>query len=119
MASFNRVILIGNLGRDPELRYTGSGTAVSNVSLATTDRVKNKQSPGEYEDHTEWHELVFWDKLAEIVCEHLKKGKSVFVEGRLQTRKWQDKSGNDRYNTEIHVEKMQMLGGKEKEGHDE
>jgi single-strand DNA-binding protein len=111
MASVNKVFLIGNLGRDPEVRYTGSGTAVASLSLATTERFKNKK--GEWEDRTEWHNVIFWGRLAEIAGEHLSKGKTVYVEGRLQTRKWQDRDGKDRYTTEIVAEKMQMLSRKE------
>jgi len=107
----NKVILIGNLGRDPEVRYMPSGNAVANVTLATTDAWKDKQS-GEKQERTEWHNIVFYNRLAEIVGEYLKKGSQVYVEGRLQTRKWQDKSGNDRYTTEIIASEMQMLGGR-------
>ncbi len=107
----NKVILIGNLGRDPEVRYMPSGNAVANVTLATTDAWKDKQS-GEKQERTEWHNIVFYSRLAEIVGEYLKKGSQVYVEGRLQTRKWQDKSGNDRYTTEIIASEMQMLGGR-------
>lgn len=109
--SVNKVILIGNLGRDPEVRYTSGGSAVANVSIATTDTWKDKQS-GEQQDRTEWHNLVFYARLAEIVGEYLKKGAKIFVEGRLQTRKWQDKNGQDRYTTEIVVNEMQMLDGR-------
>lgn len=109
--SVNKVILIGNLGRDPEVRYTSGGSAVANVSIATTDTWKDKQS-GEQQDRTEWHNLVFYARLAEIVGEYLNKGAKIFVEGRLQTRKWQDKNGQDRYTTEIVVNEMQMLDGK-------
>ena len=107
----NKVILIGNLGRDPEVRYMPSGNAVANVTLATTDAWKDKQS-GEKQERTEWHNIVFYNRLAEIVGEYLKKGSQVYVEGRLQTRKWQDKSGNDRYTTEIIASEMQMLGSR-------
>lgn len=110
MASLNKVMLIGNLGKDPELRYTASGTAVASFSLATSDRVKNKS--GEWEEKTEWHNITLWARLAEIAGEYLSKGKTVYIEGRLQTRKWQDKDGKDRYTTEIVGEKMQMLSGK-------
>ncbi|MDD2540348.1 MAG: single-stranded DNA-binding protein [Desulfuromonadaceae bacterium] len=110
MASLNRVMLIANVGKDPEIRYTASGQAVVNLSLATSDKFKNKS--GDFEEKTEWHSAVLWGKLAEIAGEYLTKGKSVYLEGRLETRKWQDKSGNDRYTTEIIGEKMQMLGGK-------
>lgn len=108
----NKVILIGNLGRDPEVRYMPSGGAVANLSLATTDTWKDKQT-GEQQERTEWHNLVFYGRLAEIAGEYLKKGSKIFVEGRLQTRKWQDKnSGQDRYTTEIIVNDMQMLDGR-------
>lgn len=107
----NKVILVGNLGKDPEVRYMPSGNAVCNVTLATSDSWKDKQS-GEQKDRTEWHNLVFYSRLAEIAGEYLKKGSQIYAEGRLQTRKWQDKSGNDRYTTEIIVSDMQMLGGR-------
>lgn len=100
MASINKVIIIGNLGRDPEVRYTPSGAAVCNVSVATTRNWKDKNS-GDKVEETEWHRVVFYDRLAEIAGEYLKKGRSVYVEGRLKTRKWQDKDGNDRYSTEV------------------
>ena len=112
MASVNKVILIGNLGRDPEVRYTPSGAAVCNVSLATTRNWKSKDS-GERQEETEWHRVVFYDRLAEIAGEYLKKGRSVYVEGRLKTRKWQDKDGVEKYTTEIIAEVMQLLGGRE------
>lgn len=107
----NKVILVGNLGNDPDIRYTASGAAVANISLATTDSWRDKES-GEQQDRTEWHRVVFFSRLAEIVGEYLRKGSQVYVEGRLQTRKWQDKSGNDRYTTEIVANEMQMLGGR-------
>ena len=107
----NKVILIGNLGNDPDVRYTASGAAVSNISLATTESWKDKET-GEQQDKTEWHRIVFFGRLAEIVAEYLKKGSQIYVEGRLQTRKWQDKEGNDRYTTEIVANEMQMLGGR-------
>jgi len=107
----NKVILIGNLGNDPDVRYTANGAAVSNVSLATTDSWKNKES-GDLQEKTEWHRIVFFGRLAEIVAEYLKKGSQIYVEGRLQTRKWQDKEGKDRYTTEIVGNEMQMLGSK-------
>ena len=110
MASLNKVMLIGNLGKDPEVRYTASGTAVASFSMATTDRIKNKN--GEYEDRTEWHNIVLWQKQAEIAKEYLTKGKTVYIEGRLQTRKWQDRDGKDRWTTEIVGDRMQMLGPK-------
>jgi len=112
MASVNKVILIGNLGKDPEVRYMPSGKAVANVSIATTDSWKDRTT-GEKQERTEWHNLTFYSPLAEIVGQYLRKGSSVFVEGRLQTRKWQDKTtGQDRYMTEIVVNEMKMLGGK-------
>ena len=107
----NKVILIGNLGNDPDVRYTASGAAVSNISLATTESWKDKET-GEQQDKTEWHRIVFFGRLAEIVAEYLKKGSQIYVEGRLQTRKWQDKEGNDRYTTEIVANEMQMLGSR-------
>jgi single-strand DNA-binding protein len=107
----NKAILVGNLGRDPEIRYSPSGAAVANVSIATTDTWKDKNS-GEQQERTEWHRVVFFGRLAEIVGEYLKKGSQVYVEGRLQTRKWQDKDGNDRWTTEIVANDMQMLGGR-------
>ena len=105
----NKVILIGNLGKDPEVRYMANGGAVCNVTLATTESWKDKQS-GEQKDKTEWHNIVFYRRLAEIAGEYLRKGSQIYVEGRLQTRKWQDKNGNDRYTTEIIANEMQMLG---------
>jgi len=107
----NKVILVGNLGRDPEVRYMPSGNAVANVTLATTESWKDKQS-GEKQERTEWHNVVFYSRLAEIAGEYLKKGSQVYVEGSLRTRKWQDKNGNDRYTTEIIASDMQMLGGR-------
>lgn len=108
----NKVILIGNLGRDPEVRYMQSGGAVANVGLATSESWKDKNT-GETQEKTEWHNLVFYGKLAEIVGEYCKKGSKIFVEGRIQTRKWQDKETNaDRYTTEIIVRDMQMLDGR-------
>lgn len=106
----NKVILLGNLGNDPEVRYTASGAAVANVSLATTDSWRDKES-GDQQERTEWHRVVFFGRLAEIVGEYLNKGSQIYVEGRLQTRKWQDKDGNDKYSTEIVASEMQMLGG--------
>ena len=111
MASVNKVIIIGNLGRDPEMRYMPSGGAVCNVSIATSRNWKDKAS-GERKEETEWHRVVFFDRLAEIAGEYLKKGSSVYVEGRLQTRKWTDKEGVERYTTEIVVQEMTMLGGR-------
>lgn len=107
----NKVMLIGNLGADPEVRYTAGGAAVANVTLATAESWKDKQS-GEQQERTEWHRVVFFSRLAEIVGEYLKKGSQVYVEGRLQTRKWQDRDGNDRYTTEIVANEMQMLGSR-------
>ena len=112
MASVNKVILIGNLGRDPEVRYTPSGAAVCNLSLATTRNWKNRDS-GERQEETEWHRVVLYDRQAEIAGEYLKKGRPVYIEGRLKTRKWQDKEGKDQYTTEIVAETMQLLGGRE------
>lgn len=110
MASLNKVMLIGNLGKDPEVRYTAGGTAVASFSIATTEKFKGKS--GDWEEKTEWHNITLWARLAEIAGEYLSKGKTVYIEGRLQTRKWQDKEGKDRYTTEIVGEKMQMLSGK-------
>lgn len=107
----NKVILVGHLGQDPEIKYMPSGGAVANVSVATSDQWKDKQT-GEMRDRTEWHRVVFFNRLAEIVGEYLRKGSQVYVEGRLQTRKWQDQNGNDRYTTEIVANEMQMLGGR-------
>ena len=107
----NKVILVGNLGADPETRYTAGGSAVTNVRLATTDAWKDKQS-GEQKDRTEWHKVVMFDRLAEIAAEYLRKGSQVYIEGKLQTRKWQDRDGNDRWTTEIRANEMQMLGGR-------
>lgn len=106
----NKVTLIGTLGHDPEVKYMPSGGAVANISIATNEEWKDKQS-GEKKERTEWHNLVFYQRLAEIVGEYLTKGSQIYVEGKLHTRKWQDKSGNDRYTTEIVVAEMQMLGG--------
>ncbi len=117
MASLNKVLLIGNTGRDPEVRYTASGTAVASFSLATSEKFKNKG--GEWEERTEWHNIILWGRLAEIAGEYLTKGKTVFIEGRLQTRKWQDRDGKDRFTTEIVGEKMQMLSKKEGNGRTE
>jgi single-strand DNA-binding protein len=110
MASLNKVMLIGNLGKDPEVRFTAAGQAVASFSLATSEKFKGKT--GEWEERTEWHNITLWGKLAEIAGEYLSKGKTIYVEGRLQTRKWQDKSGNDRYSTDIVGDKMQMLSPK-------
>ena len=115
MASVNKVILIGNLGRDPEVRYAPSGSAICNVAIATSRSWKDKTS-GERQEETEWHRVVFYDRLAEIAGEYLKKGKSVYIEGRLKTRKWTDKDGAEKYTTEIVADNMQMLGGREDGG---
>ncbi|HEV8692038.1 MAG TPA: single-stranded DNA-binding protein [Ideonella sp.] len=112
MASINKVILIGNLGRDPEVRYTPSGAAVCNLRLATTRNWKSRDT-GERQEETEWHSVVLYDRQAEVAGEYLKKGRPVYIEGRLKTRKWQDKDGNDRYTTEIVADTMQLLGGRE------
>jgi single-strand DNA-binding protein len=114
MASVNKVILIGNLGRDPETRYLPSGDAVTNISIATSEKWKDKS--GEQQEHTEWHRIAFFGKLAEIAGEYLKKGSPVYVEGRIRTRKWQDKEGQDRYSTEIVADRMQLLGGRSASG---
>ncbi|HTK00279.1 MAG TPA: single-stranded DNA-binding protein [Bordetella sp.] len=113
MASVNKVILVGNLGRDPEVRYSPEGSAICNLSVATTSQWKDKAS-GEKREETEWHRVVMYNRLAEIAGEYLKKGRSVYIEGRLKTRKWQDKdTGADRYSTEIVGDQMQMLGGRD------
>ena len=111
MASINKVILIGNLGKDPELKFLQSGQPVANFSIATSEKWKDK-STGETKEQTEWHNIIMFGKLAEIAGQYLKKGSSVFIEGRLQTRKWQDKTGQDRYTTEIIANEMKMLGGR-------
>ncbi len=107
----NKIILIGNIGNDPEVRYTPNGNAVTNVSLATSEAWKDKQT-GEQQERTEWHRVVFFNRLGEIAGEYLRKGSKIFVEGSLRTRKWQDKSGQDRYTTEIIANEMQMLDSK-------
>ncbi|MGB5588192.1 MAG: single-stranded DNA-binding protein, partial [Gammaproteobacteria bacterium] len=107
----NKVILVGNLGADPETRYTPSGSAVTNVRLATSESWKDKQT-GEQQERTEWHRVVFFNRLAEIAAEYLRKGSQIYVEGSIRTRKWQDQSGQDRYSTEIVGNEMQMLGGR-------
>ena len=113
MASVNKVILVGNLGRDPEMRSFPSGDQVANVTLATTDKWKDKQS-GEPREHTEWHRLVFNGRLAEIAGQYLRKGSQIYVEGSIRTRKWQDQAtGQDRYATEVRVDQMQMLGSRQ------
>ena len=110
MASVNKVMIIGNLGRDPEVRYMPDGGAIANISVATTDTWKDKS--GEKQERTEWHRVAFFGKLAEIAGEYLKKGSQVYVEGSLRTRKWQDKEGKERYTTEIVADRMQMLGSR-------
>ena len=112
MASVNKVILVGNCGRDPEVRYAPSGSAICNVTIATSRPWKDKTS-GERQEETEWHRVVFYDRLAEIAGEVLKKGRPVYVEGRLKTRKWTDKDGVEKYTTEIVADQMQLLGGRE------
>ncbi len=111
MASINKVILVGNLGQDPEVKYMPSGGAVTNISIATTDTWKDKAT-GEKKENTEWHRVVFFNRLAEIVGEYLRKGSQVYIEGNLRTRKWQDQNGVDKYTTEIVAREMQMLGGR-------
>jgi len=113
MASVNKAIIIGNLGRDPEVRYTPSGAAVCSLSIATTRKWKDKQ--GEKQEETEWHRVALYDKLAELAGQYLKKGGSVYIEGRLKTRKWQDKDGVEKYTTEIIADSMQFIGGKDSE----
>ncbi len=112
MASVNKVILVGNLGADPETRYMPSGDAITNIRIATTDRWKDKAS-GEMKEATEWHRIAFFGRLAEVAGQYLKKGAQVYVEGRIRTRKWQDKEGQDRYTTEIVADAMQLLGKRE------
>ena len=107
----NKVILVGNLGKDPETRYMPSGSAVTNLTLATSESWKDKQT-GEQQDRTEWHKIAMFGRLAEIAAEYLRKGSQIYVEGKLRTRKWQDKEGKDRYTTEIVADEMQMLGSK-------
>ena len=115
MASVNKVILVGNLGADPETKYLPSGDAVTNIRVATTDRWKDKAS-GEMKEATEWHRIAFFGRLAEVSGEYLRKGSQVYIEGRIRTRKWQDKEGQDRYSTEIVGEVMQMLGSRSGSG---
>ena len=112
MASVNKVIIVGNLGADPETRYTPGGDAVTNIRVATTDKWKDKAS-GEMKEATEWHRIAFFGRLAEVAGEYLKKGSQVYVVGSLRTRKWQDKDGQDRYSTDIRADVMQMLGRRE------
>ncbi len=107
----NKVILVGNLGQDPETRYMPSGGAVTNFTLATNESWKDKQT-GEQKDRTEWHKVAMFNRLAEVAAEYLRKGSQVYVEGKLRTRKWQDRDGNDRYTTEVIADEMQMLGGR-------
>lgn len=114
MASVNKVILIGNLGKDPETRYMSNGEAVTNITVATTDTWKDKN--GEKQEKTEWHRVTFYRKLAEIAGEYLKKGRQVYIEGRLETRKWTDKTGNERYTTEVIATDMKMLGSRSGSG---
>ena len=107
----NKVILVGNLGADPETRYMPSGSAVTNLSVATSESWKDKQT-GEQKERTEWHKVAMFNRLAEIAAEYLRKGSQVYIEGKLRTRKWQDRDGNDRWTTEIVADEMQMLGGR-------
>lgn len=111
----NKVILVGNLGKDPEVKYTASGAAITNVTIATSESWSDKQT-GEKQEKTEWHRVVFFRRLAEIAGEYLRKGSQVYIEGKLQTRKWQDQNGQDRYTTEIVANEMQMLGSRGDEG---
>ena len=115
MAGVNKVIIVGNLGNDPEVRYTPSGSAVATISIATSEQWKDKQT-GEQREKTEWHRVVMFNRLGEIAGEYLRKGSQVYIEGKLQTRKWQDQSGNDRYTTEIVANTMQMLGARSATG---
>ena len=114
MAGVNKVILVGRLGRDPEVRYTPSGTAVANFSIATSEQWTNKD--GEKQERTEWHKIVAWRRLGEICGEYLHKGSQIYIEGRLQTRDWEDRDGNKRYTTEVIAQNMQMLGSADKGG---
>ena len=111
----NKVIIVGNMGADPEMRYTASGAAVANLNVATSEEWKDKQT-GEKKSSTEWHRVVMFGKLAEIAGEYVKKGQQIYLEGKLQTRKWQGQDGQDRYTTEIVANEMQMLGGKPQGG---
>lgn len=115
MKGINKVILVGTCGKDPETRYSPSGSAVTNLSIATSESWKDKNT-GEKQERTEWHNIVFFGKVAEIAAEYLKKGSQVYIEGKLQTEKWQDKEGNDRYATKIIASEMQMLGGRSSGG---
>lgn len=114
MSSLNKAMIIGRLGRDPEVRYTQSNTAVATLSIATSERYKDKQ--GELQENTEWHRVVAWDRLAEICQQYLSKGEQVYIEGPIQTRQWEDKDGQTRYTTEIKAREMTMLGGKNNGG---
>ncbi|MFT5113421.1 MAG: single-strand DNA-binding protein [Parasphingorhabdus sp.] len=111
----NKVILVGNLGKDPEVRYSANGAAIANATIATSEQWKDKNT-GENQEKTEWHRVVFFGRLGEIVGEYLKKGSQIYIEGKLQTRKWQDQSGQDKYTTEIVASEMQMLGGRNSGG---
>ena len=111
----NKAIIVGTLGQDPDVKYTASGSPVVNISVATNENWKDKQT-GEAQERTEWHRIVIFGKLAEIAAQYLKKGSQVYFEGKIQTRKWQDKTGQDRYTTEIVANEMQMLGGKQSSG---
>ncbi len=118
MAGVNKVILVGNLGRDPEIRYTPSGVAVANFSIATKEEWKDRET-GERQERTEWHKIVAWRRLGEICGEYLHKGSQVYIEGRLQTRAWEDRDGNKRYTTEVVAQSMQMLGPASRGGKEE
>lgn len=118
MASVNKVIIVGNLGADPEIRYGQSGDAIANLKIATTESWKDKSS-GEKKEETEWHRVTMFKRLAEIAGQYLKKGSQVYIEGKLKTRKWQDKDGNDRYTTEINADEMKMLGNRDRGGEDD
>lgn len=113
MASVNKVILVGNVGADPETRYASNGDAITNLRIATSDRYKDKAT-GAAKEVTEWHRVAFFGRLAEIVAEHVKKGSALYIEGRIRTRKWQDNSGHEKYSTEIIADQMQMLGSRDK-----
>jgi single-strand DNA-binding protein len=108
MSSVNKVILVGRVGKDPETRFSTDGKGITNLSLATSEKRKG-------EEHTEWHKIIFFDKLSDVVAQYVKKGAMIYIEGKIQTRKWQDKEGQDRYSTEIIANSMQMLGGKQSE----
>lgn len=111
MKGINKAIIVGTLGKDPETRYTASGAAITNISVATSEKWRDKQT-GEQQEKTEWHRIVFFQRLAEVAGEFLSKGSQVYIEGQIRTRKWQDKDGQDRWSTEIHAREMQMLGSK-------